>query len=527
LSPIDQVVTEARAPLPPEQRPVAERSDTGWAENRLAVVRRLAILIALYAVPGIVLLKPVTDNDIWWHLRTGAWVVKHGSVPPTDQFSAYGQDKPWVAYSWLFEILVYGAYEALGLTGLLLVRLGIAAVVLVAIHRFILSREPHFVRATFLTALAFFALVPLLNERPWLFTILFTVVTLGTVLRLREGTATWTVWLLPLAYILWANLHIQFIYGLAVLGLACLAPLGDALLGRAASGRDGDTFGTRPWWGLVGLSAACAVATLINPYGPRLYVVIYEYATQRVPFRVVNELMAPPFRLPFEWAFLALAGAGVYALGRRGKASLFEILLLAGTAIAAFHSRRDLWLLVVASLSVLTACPGRLAASARFALAPVRVLVVAAGLVLLLLVYAGYRGLSERALADAVARAYPVEAVKSVKAGIDEGRFPGPLFNDFDCGGYLIWALPERPVSMDGRTNLHGDARLKRHFKTIHGIDWQHDDELMVTARLVLLEKASPLADILRLEKRFHKVYEDDVAIVFVADEDEGAGASP
>ncbi len=274
--------------------------------------------MALYAIAGIVQLKPVTDNDIWWHLRTGEWVVKHGGVPATDEFSRYGHGHPWVAYSWLFEVLVYGMYTALGLTGLLLLRLGIVAVVLVALHRFVLVREPRFVRATLLTGLAFFALVPLLNERPWLFTILFTAVTLAAVLRLREGTATWTVWLLPLAFVLWANLHIQFVYGLAILGLACLAPLGDRWLGRPVSGREADTAGTRAWRHLVGLSAACAVATLVNPYGPRLYVVIFEYATQTVPFGVVHELMSPPFRLPFEWVFLGLAGAGAIALGRRG-----------------------------------------------------------------------------------------------------------------------------------------------------------------------------------------------------------------
>ena len=44
---------------------------------------------------------------------------------------------------------------------------------------------------------------------------------------------------------------------------------------------------------------------------------------------------------------------------------------------------------------------------------------------------------------------YPARA-----AAFDESRgYGGPLFNDFNWGGYLIWRLPGLPVSVDGRTN--------------------------------------------------------------------------
>ncbi len=48
---------------------------------------RLVILIALYAIPAIMVMKPVQDLDIWWHLRTGQWIVEHAMVPVTDPFS--------------------------------------------------------------------------------------------------------------------------------------------------------------------------------------------------------------------------------------------------------------------------------------------------------------------------------------------------------------------------------------------------------------------------------------------------------
>ena len=71
---------------------------------------------ALYALPAAIALLPVLDYDLWWHLRTGQWIVASGTVPASDPFSQYGLEsgKPWFAYSWLFEVLVFALYRALG-----------------------------------------------------------------------------------------------------------------------------------------------------------------------------------------------------------------------------------------------------------------------------------------------------------------------------------------------------------------------------------------------------------------------------
>ncbi len=78
------------------------------------VLRQSVILVLLYLIPVSQALLPIDDPDIWWHLRTGQWIIEHHTVPMTDPFSAYGMGKPWVAYGWLFDILVYGLYTQLG-----------------------------------------------------------------------------------------------------------------------------------------------------------------------------------------------------------------------------------------------------------------------------------------------------------------------------------------------------------------------------------------------------------------------------
>jgi hypothetical protein len=39
--------------------------------------------------------RNAVDPDLWWHLRTGQWIVETGHVPHTDPFSFTRQGRPW------------------------------------------------------------------------------------------------------------------------------------------------------------------------------------------------------------------------------------------------------------------------------------------------------------------------------------------------------------------------------------------------------------------------------------------------
>jgi hypothetical protein len=464
------------------------------------------MVAAIYGIPVVVCLQPGVDWDWWWHLRTGQWVVENGAVPQHDPFSAFGYDKPWVAYSWLFEVLIYGLQRAFGLAGPLIYQTTLALAVVAAIHRLVARREPRFLVATLLTGAAVVALAALFKQRPWLFTILFSTLTLDVVLDLRSGRDNRLTWWLPAIFALWANIHIQFIYGLFILGLACIAPTIDRLL--LHNDERGEIRSKTIWI----LTALCTLATLLNPYHVRLYFVVVEYATQPGPFQFINELRAPDFRELSEWVMLALAAAAIFVLGRRHRLSTFDVLLLAAAGFFAFRARRDLWFLVLAAVAVLAdRQSGPVAASERFAFTWPRFAVVFAAIALLIPAVWQARRLSDGTLDRAVADVFPVEAAKVARA------CPGPLFNDFDWGGYLIWALPDHPVVVDGRTNLHGDERLSRLGATWAGANGWKDDPDLVSARVVIANVSTPLAALLAADKdHFKCVHDDKLAKVFI-----------
>ena len=79
-----------------------------------------------------------------------------------------------------------------------------------------------------------------------MFSLLFYTLTLDVVLSLREGRGRRIVWLLPLLYALWANLHIQFVNGFFLLGLACAAPIVDRVFRLGVSDDTAATAGFAP-----------------------------------------------------------------------------------------------------------------------------------------------------------------------------------------------------------------------------------------------------------------------------------------
>lgn len=451
---------------------------------------RLAVLAAAAALPAAFTLDPKFDHDTWWHVRVGKLITETGTVPEFDPFSRLGWERPtpWLAYSWLYEWGLYQAYTAFGPAGVLWARTLLGMLATAAVLAQLPTGSWRGLLAVILAAVT---LMPLMKERPWHLTIAFTALTAGMVAALRGGAPArryW--WLLPL-FVLWANVHIQFVLGWLVLALACLFP------GRT---------GRRP---LLLLTAGCIAATLVNPYSARLWAVVGEYATQTGPLRTVQELAPPDPASPWLWAGLALlAWAGVAALRRR-PIDWFELALLAAGLVLALRMRRDVWFAAVAAAVVLRNAGGELASGSRGWVWGA-VFVTFVGVRLLNLA-----GLGPRANADAAnARAYPVRATEFVR----EHDLPGPLFNPFDWGGYLIWALPDRPVSIDGRTNIYGSERVTRAMSTWNGEpSWETDPD-MASAQLVIAPANRRLTELLRGRPTEWRVaFEDGTAVVFVA----------
>jgi hypothetical protein len=482
-------------------------------------MRRLFQLLLLTAAIVIVPLRcvrsfaAVLDADIWLRLRTGEWILQHHAFPHNGLFTRH-TELPWIAYSWVFDILSWVVFHGFGRNGLanitmLLVVLQtlIATVLFVCLHK--TSRR--FVLSALLTATVLSA-ANVLGLRSLLFSILLYTIELYLLLSAeRNGNAKRLWWLAPI-FVLWTNVHIQFVYGLFVLGVFALA----MSVAEFASRRTTRVLSPRvrpatAWIVLV----VCTLTTFIGPYFVAVYRTILSYAGNTVQYEQIIEYSAINFRHPEHYLFLLLVLAAFFAVGWKHSLEPFRLALLTSTALVAFRSQRDGWFVCFAA-GFLLADAMRAQPSSDSVEATDRrwdwALPAGAFCMALLIGFgaAKRQGLDPQTLIQQIDKQYPVRAASFIA----ESKLPGPLYNSYNWGEYLVFNLRDYPVSIDGRTDLFGGVMDTRAMATVNAYDLAHDTDFQ-QARVIVLERFLPLATYLANDPHYKLVYSDNHAVVF------------
>src|SRR5215475_614062 len=186
-------------------------------------------LVALFTFPAVLYLRDfrMTDPDFGWHLRAGQWILSNHTVPFTDQFSKYGLDNriAWYDYSWLFDIFFALLYKAFGLLGFAYLEVAVRVAVPIFLYRMASRLGLGFWPSALLTALGAYSLTSIYAPRPGMFTIIFFILELQILFCALQTKRYGAIYWLPLLFWFWANIHIQFIHGLIVLGVFVCEPI--------------------------------------------------------------------------------------------------------------------------------------------------------------------------------------------------------------------------------------------------------------------------------------------------------------
>lgn len=464
--------------------------------------------MVLYAVWFAVHYRAVYDPDIWWHLRAGEWMLDHHAVPQTDWLSTTAQGKPWIAYSWGFDVIVATLYRGLGLFGpIILYPVTMVLLIAAALWTLLTELSSSFWTRAVLAAGALVAMARIFSPRPGLFSVLFFTLELWLIVRAERSGSPRPLYWLPLLFAIWANVHIQFVYGLFVAGLYAAEPWIEQV---AASFRRRFTSNSdlRQRWLIF---TACVLAALLNPYTYRLYAVIANLARQTGQYSYISELQSPSFRTYNSFAELFMILAAWFVLGSQAKRRWVMSILLMLATVFAFRTVRDVWFGMLVCVFVLAQASGGTRRSQRqrnaftAALATVAILLGTSAVLKM-------HPLRNAELWQDTSEEFPVQAVEYVK----QHNLQGALYNDWYWGGFLGWSLSNNPIYVDSRTNLFGDQVLQRSIAVWSGAtDWATDSAL-ADARLVIANPDNALTSLLRFDPRFRVAYEDSRAVVFV-----------
>ena len=235
------------------------------------------LFVATFALFGFRLgVRPIGDNSMFTHLRTGIDMVRAGAIPRADPYSFTAGGRPWVVQSWLPE-WTYGWAHQLG--GYRLVVLE-QALLLAGLAWLVLrlARTGSPLRTAAAGVLAVGIGAPFWSPRPLLFGLVCMALTITVVERRRSP------WLLVPIVWLWVNSHGSFPLGLAWLGARAV---GEALDWRAWP-RDAVRY--------VGAFAAGLVVSVLNPLGVRLLAFPFTLGDRREAFEAIVEWASPNFQ---------------------------------------------------------------------------------------------------------------------------------------------------------------------------------------------------------------------------------------
>ncbi|MCA9267672.1 MAG: hypothetical protein KDA41_04350, partial [Planctomycetales bacterium] len=352
-----------------------------------------------------------------------------------------------------------------------------------------------------------------------------------------------SVWLgVPLLMTLWANTHGSFPVGIAVLGCCWLGRVVDVAW-RARSGQA--VLADAAAWRWLWLTELAVAATLVNPYGIDLWIYTIQFAGN------VN------MRTILEWQPLSVDGVGgvpfavsvvlLLVVWRQSRRAIHpaEVLLLALFATAALGGIRMLgWYAPVFAVVVAPHVaeiiarlwPRReqdeesLAATneqGEYVLPPGQSFRLSLVALLLIWIVFALSPISQPLLHKTPRTAKqlywpdtPLQVTEYLKEAYADGRLPGgQTFHPQWWGDWLTYAGPEgfQPFVT---TNIHLAPRtVWRDYLRVINVQsgWEGTlDRYRVTTVVVDKEKETTMLSALNRSEQWRRVYEDDMAAVFV-----------
>jgi hypothetical protein len=423
--------------------------------------------------------RPIEGGfDFWAHAAVGKWIWTHEQPPRVGLFLWSEPNTPWVAHSWLSELLFFTVFSYGGARLVVILTALMAALTFFLLWRVWRQQAPMGFWVPLVFALAIWVSAPRFNPRPELFSALFLVLLVAFLIAWQNGR--FDDWLqhkgimdvaivgLPVItlFFLWTNMHAMVVVGLMVLGAAIIGNGGQAMFGSDRF----DSVARHRAMSLLVVGVLCALATLLNPYGLAYWQALKPVAG---PMFAHIEEWKPFWIAPQQWdyaivtAILCVVAFMSWCFNPRRRWTHFLWTLLA--VMLTIRSRRMWWMAAILFLAIM-------AGNARFLESPKLWLrwrkrtrgdlteaiptpmrtIAHVGVVACLLAWTAMAALRHAPGGEAgpwmlFARNVPERASRFLSRQPQSLR----VFNDYEDSSYLQWRLNGSPKGVIGARGRH------------------------------------------------------------------------
>ncbi|MCR4334294.1 MAG: hypothetical protein NUV47_01010 [Patescibacteria group bacterium] len=399
------------------------------------------ILIAIFGLYGFFLAHPISlvTADLGRHIENGAVLFQNSSVLSTNFYSYINPDFHIINHHWGSGLLFFVMWKLFGFVGL---HLFFILISFLAFAVFLLHGKSY--AGWGIVGFVSLIVIPLLAERTEIRPEMISYLFAGLFFFLLSRRLF--LWFLPIIGIIWVNTHIYFLLGLLIIGAFLL----ESLLVKRSQ-----------FFTLLKVFIATLLAMLINPFGIKAFteaVTIFNNYGYRLAENqsvwFMEKIMADPNFLIFKILFTILVLSFVIALWRNWRAvRLSHFFIACGLSIMAWLAIRNLALFGLFFIPLVCSNIAIILPNLRENEIFLRISAMLAGFSLLVSVlftipqyfpywYSFGLGLEKGNDAPAVF--------------LKEQNIKGPIFNNYDIGGYLIFYLyPNEKVFVDNRPEAY------------------------------------------------------------------------
>jgi hypothetical protein len=402
-----------------------------WTTRPAVATALVAVAVVAWAAHRA--LFPLSETDLFFHLKLGDLIIATRHIPFRNLFSFTYPDHPDPDLAWAFQVLVSLVYRAGGFGAIVVLKTLLVALAVALVWVACRRRGLHALPTALALVVAVEAARPRLVERPHLVTFVGLGALLVILADVEARPRRW--WLVPALALVWAQFHA----GVFFCGLVLLLYAVGAALDRTPL----------PWRRVAASGALTVVAMFATPAGTRLPRYLLWH-TGLGATRIIDEFRhADAWNDP--WFFVIVAACIATAVARRPR-RWRELLPIAVTAWLAARSVRFVAELALLSAPLVADGLDRLLRvhAPRLAAARAVALAVAASLLAVIAAERVVDPAPPRLAADVV----PFDAIDFVTATGLRRR----MFHDLDVGCYLAWqGWPRWQVFEDARLPAYPD----------------------------------------------------------------------
>jgi hypothetical protein len=467
-------------------------------------------------------LTPPFDPDLGWHLANGQYLWTHNfQVARNDIFSYTMPNFPVIMHEWGMETALYPLYKNLGLFSLSIVFAFIISGAFLLAAFGMKSKKEHKIIAAIL---AIIASIPILGVRPQMASLLGLALVIFIILKFRRNPESKIIWFLPAVFLLWTNLHGGFAIGLFFIFLFLAIELAKRFflfifsyrqkIKKSASDVELSILEMKSFRKLSLIFSISCAATLVNPYGWRIYVEVFTTIFDSYAKSHISEWFPLSVSDPISYQFIIYAGLLLILLIFNWRkldytylaitASFFYLALLSWRNMPLFLIViTPLWVALAELLSGIEL--GKLIRKKYF---------LAAMLILVFLVgQKRIQSIFVPSVEKFSQAGYPVKAIEYLKKNPIEGN----MFNEYNWGGFLDWQYPGHKVFIDGRMPSWkiGNSRAFQDFVTIsHGDQGWEDLLKKYDIRYALVYNLAP--NKARFDYlKWKEAYSDNLSVIY------------